>query len=285
MSGRHEAPTDIGSAPGAEQPGFGQVLNYLIGLVLSAILTAAAFYFVRSSWLWQPSIPVALSVLAVSQIGVHLVFFLHLTTGRDNVNNILALAFGTLIVTLVIGGTLWISYNLDNNMPMSEHATEGGDALTVVHDATREIMNASVRIEARSRISGKVASISCDIGMSVKKGQTCAIIDAPDLSVGLEIAEKGLLSKQARVRRDKQIVAKFRSTDTSQKAVAARAKVVSDQGELDSIAKSMEDARQKLEESRIIAPIDGVVISRDLHIGQDVGPESSDPLFVFGKQM
>jgi len=32
------------------------------------------------TWIWRPSIPVALSVLAVAQIGVHLVFFLHLTT-------------------------------------------------------------------------------------------------------------------------------------------------------------------------------------------------------------
>jgi cytochrome o ubiquinol oxidase operon protein cyoD len=69
---------------------------------------------------WHPSIPIALVVLAVAQIGVHLVFFLHITTGPDNVNNILALAFGVLIVFLIIVGSLWIMYNLSQNMmPMA----------------------------------------------------------------------------------------------------------------------------------------------------------------------
>ena len=63
----------------------------------------------------------ALVVLAIAQIGVHLVFFLHLTTAPDNTNNALALAFGVLIVTLVIGGSLWIMDHLNHNMmPMHQ---------------------------------------------------------------------------------------------------------------------------------------------------------------------
>jgi cytochrome o ubiquinol oxidase subunit IV len=42
-------------------------------------------------------------VLAIAQMGVHLVFFLHITTGPDNTNNVLALAFGVLIVILLMG--------------------------------------------------------------------------------------------------------------------------------------------------------------------------------------
>jgi cytochrome o ubiquinol oxidase subunit IV len=49
-------------------------------------------------------------------MGVHLVFFLHITTGPDNTNNILALAFGVLIVLLVLGGSLVIMANLNGNM-------------------------------------------------------------------------------------------------------------------------------------------------------------------------
>jgi cytochrome o ubiquinol oxidase subunit IV len=47
---------------------------------------------------------------------VHLVFFLHITTAPDNTNNALALAFGVLIVLLLIGGSLWIMANLNHNM-------------------------------------------------------------------------------------------------------------------------------------------------------------------------
>src|SRR5713101_4095258 len=49
------------------------------------------------------------------------VFFLHITTGADNTNNVLALAFGILIVFLVIAGSLWIMANLNHDMmPMDQ---------------------------------------------------------------------------------------------------------------------------------------------------------------------
>jgi heme/copper-type cytochrome/quinol oxidase subunit 4 len=63
------------------------IQGYLIGLVLAALLTAASFYVVHTDLIWGPGIPVALVVLAIAQIGVHLVFFLHLTTAPDNTNN------------------------------------------------------------------------------------------------------------------------------------------------------------------------------------------------------
>ena len=55
-------------------------------------------------------------MLAIAQMGVHLVFFLHVTTGPDNANNVLALAFGSLIVLLIMGGSLWIMNNLGHMM-------------------------------------------------------------------------------------------------------------------------------------------------------------------------
>ena len=55
-------------------------------------------------------------MLAIAQMGVHLVFFLHITSGPDNTNNVLALAFGVLIVFLVMIGTIWIMAHLDANM-------------------------------------------------------------------------------------------------------------------------------------------------------------------------
>ena len=96
------------------------VAGYGIGLALAAALTGASFYVAGSDLVWKPAIPVALVALAIAQMGVHLAFFLHITTGQDNTNNVLALAFGTLIVLLVVGGSLWIMANLnDNMMPMA----------------------------------------------------------------------------------------------------------------------------------------------------------------------
>ena len=112
------------AAPGDEHAGFdiaSGIRGYLIGLVLAVGLSAVSFYIARSTIVWAPSIPIALSVLAVAQMGVHLVFFLHITTGKDSVNNVLALAFGILIVMLLVFGSLWIISNLNHNMlPMEQ---------------------------------------------------------------------------------------------------------------------------------------------------------------------
>jgi cytochrome o ubiquinol oxidase subunit IV len=98
-----------------------RVLGYVVGLVLAILLTATSFFIAGTDLVWQPSIPVAIIVLAIAQMGVHLVFFLHITTGADNTNNVMALAFGVLIVILVIGGSLWIMANLNHNMmPMDQ---------------------------------------------------------------------------------------------------------------------------------------------------------------------
>ena len=98
-----------------------RVFGYLIGLGLAILLTATSFFVAGTDLVWQPSIPVAIIVLAIAQMGVHLVFFLHITTGPDNTNNVMALAFGLMIVFLVIGGSLWIMANLNHNMmPMDQ---------------------------------------------------------------------------------------------------------------------------------------------------------------------
>jgi cytochrome o ubiquinol oxidase operon protein cyoD len=109
-----------GAAPGYERldghEGAEGMESYLIGLGLAALLTIVSFFIARTTLVWQPSIPVALAVLAIAQMGVHLVFFLKITTGPDNVNNVMALAFGVLIVLLLIGGSLWIMLHLNHNM-------------------------------------------------------------------------------------------------------------------------------------------------------------------------
>jgi cytochrome o ubiquinol oxidase operon protein cyoD len=95
--------------------------SYLIGLGLATLLTIVSFFIARTTLVWEPSIPVALAVLAVAQMGVHLVFFLNITTGPDNVNNVMALAFGVLIVFLIIVGSLWIMAHMNHNMiPMDQ---------------------------------------------------------------------------------------------------------------------------------------------------------------------
>jgi cytochrome o ubiquinol oxidase subunit IV len=123
MSDSHGLPHQADLAPGDEEVVSVKLrlLGYLVGLGLAVLLTATSFFIAGTDLVWQPSIPVAIIVLAIAQMGVHLVFFLHITTGPDNANNVLALAFGLLIVFLVIAGSLWIMANLNQNMlPMDQ---------------------------------------------------------------------------------------------------------------------------------------------------------------------
>ena len=98
-----------------------EVRGYLLGLGLAALLTIASFWADQTREIYASGIAVALLVLTVAQIGIHLVFFLHITTDPDNENNILALAFGVLIVCLIVFGSLWVMLNLNHNlMPMDQ---------------------------------------------------------------------------------------------------------------------------------------------------------------------
>ncbi|MDE2380375.1 cytochrome o ubiquinol oxidase subunit IV [Bradyrhizobium sp.] len=117
LSQHHQIEHDVAPGDEEEHRVGARVLGYVAGLGLALLLTATSFFIAGTDLVWQPSIPVALIVLAIAQMGVHLVFFLHITTGPDNTNNVLALAFGLLIVFLVVGGSVWIMSHLNANMP------------------------------------------------------------------------------------------------------------------------------------------------------------------------
>ena len=122
-------------APGDEQLDGSGVLEgvkgYLIGLGLATGLTLCSFILPSTGLIYGPAVPVALIVFAIAQMGVHLVFFIHITTGPDNTNNVMALAFGVLIVLLVIGGSLWIMRSMsmvmaDPDVPAVATTGHGG---------------------------------------------------------------------------------------------------------------------------------------------------------------
>ncbi len=93
------------------------VRGYLTGLALATALTVASVWVASGTHLiYGPGIPIALVVLAIAQMGIHLVFFLHITTAPDNTNNVLALAFGVLIVFVLVFGTVWVMAHMNQNM-------------------------------------------------------------------------------------------------------------------------------------------------------------------------
>ena len=110
-------PESMNVAPGEPHDRLmSETISYVVGLALALLLTGVSFWVASTSAIWGPGVAVGLVVLAIAQMGVHLVFFLHITSGPDNTNNVLALAFGVMIVLLVMIGTIWIMYHLAANM-------------------------------------------------------------------------------------------------------------------------------------------------------------------------
>jgi cytochrome o ubiquinol oxidase operon protein cyoD len=105
------------SADGAHsESGHGSFGSYTVGFVLSVILTVAAFAIVMTGTLTGQNALFAIAGLAVVQILVHLVFFLHMNTSSSQRWNVTAFAFTVLTAVIVVGGTLWVMHNVSMNM-------------------------------------------------------------------------------------------------------------------------------------------------------------------------
>jgi cytochrome o ubiquinol oxidase operon protein cyoD len=105
-----------GAAPGVNAHTHGSRRSYLIGLSYAVVLTLASFWASSSDLIYPPGVPILLGVLAIAQMGIHLVFFLHISSAPDQTNNILALAFGIFVVGLLVFGSMIIMAHLNHNM-------------------------------------------------------------------------------------------------------------------------------------------------------------------------
>ena len=98
----------------------GSVSAYLIGLALALVLTAASFWAANTDSIYASGVPILLGVLAIAQMGVHIVFFMHISSAPDQTNNLLSLSFGIFVVGIIVFGSLLIMANL-NHDPVSMH--------------------------------------------------------------------------------------------------------------------------------------------------------------------
>jgi cytochrome o ubiquinol oxidase operon protein cyoD len=110
-----------GHAPGIDPRGSHHARSYLIGLGYAIVLTLASFWAASTPLVYGPAVPVLLGVLAIAQMGVHLAFFLHISSAPDQTNNFLALIFGIFVTGLVVFGSLAIMSHLNHMMvPMDQ---------------------------------------------------------------------------------------------------------------------------------------------------------------------
>jgi cytochrome o ubiquinol oxidase subunit IV len=94
----------------------GSVRSYVVGFILSVVLTVAAFGVVTQQLMGPTESIIAIAVLAFIQILVHLVFFLHMNTSSSQRWNVVAFGFTVMVAVIVIGGTLWVLHNVGAHM-------------------------------------------------------------------------------------------------------------------------------------------------------------------------
>ena len=107
---------------GHEAHNHGSFKSYMIGFVLSVILTAIPFALVMTGVLPKQATALLVMGFAVVQIVVHMVYFLHMNSKSEGGWTMLALIFTVIVVVIALSGSLWVMYHLNNNMmPMSIH--------------------------------------------------------------------------------------------------------------------------------------------------------------------
>jgi len=300
-------PTDI--APGTQRLGEAEIFeglkSYLIGLGLATLLTGVSFFVSGTTLVWGPSIPVALAVLAIAQMGVHLVFFLHIGTGPDNVNNVMALAFGVLIVLLLLCGSLWIMGNMNRNMaPTGETMQMPLEPVSKSRVLTTEgVVAATATVPVRARVSGVIRSLACDAGMQVHVGQVCAKIDPQPFQAAVDRARGDLQNAEARLEKDKTVLASTKASLAREEDLALRRRASRkaadrsresferaqiqtsrDEAEVADRKAALQVAELALGSTDVVIPLDGIVLSRNTETGRTV-TEASLPLFVVAEDL
>ncbi len=100
-----------------EETPHGSLKGYLIGFVLSVVLTAIPFSLVMTGAISDASATAVIILgIAVVQILVHMIYFLHMNVKLENGWSMMALIFTVIFVFITLAGSIWVMHNMNANM-------------------------------------------------------------------------------------------------------------------------------------------------------------------------
>jgi HlyD family secretion protein len=178
-----------------------------------------------------------------------------------------------------------------------------GDVIRTV--VTTGSVNPVVTVQVGSYVSGPIKSLHCDFNTRVKAGQLCAKIDPRNYQVALDQAKANLSSARAQLEKDKASLAYAKVNYERDRGLVARGIVSQDTVDADKSAYEQAAAQVKLDEATIaqrqaalegaqvnldytdiVSPVDGVVVSRNVDVGQTVAASFQTPtLFLIAKDL
>ena len=94
----------------------GSLKSYIIGFILSILLTIVPYIIVVDPVFSNEAIIIAIILLGIIQLFVQLTFFLHLSRAQSQRLNLITFAFTVLILVILVSGSLWIMWNMNYNM-------------------------------------------------------------------------------------------------------------------------------------------------------------------------
>jgi HlyD family secretion protein len=207
------------------------------------------------------------------------------------------------ILVLAAGAVAW--WRLDKPAPpkfVTQRAAKGDVVRTVV---TTGSVNPVVTVQVGSYVSGPIQSLYCDFNTKVKAGQLCAKIDPRNYQVALDQAKANLATARAQLVKDQASLAYAKVNYERDRGLVARGIVSQDTVDADKSAYDQAIAQIKLDEATveqrkaalagaqvnldytdIVSPVDGVVVSRNVDVGQTVAASFQTPtLFLIAKDL
>jgi HlyD family secretion protein len=207
------------------------------------------------------------------------------------------------ILVLAAGGVAW--WRLDKPAPpkfVTQRVAKGDVVRTVV---TTGSVNPVVTVQVGSYVSGPIQSLYCDYNTKVKAGQLCAKIDPRNYQVALDQAKANLATAKAQLVKDQASLAYAKVNYERDRGLVARGIVSQDTVDADKSAYDQAIAQVKLDEATIeqrkaalagaqvnldytdiVSPVDGVVVSRNVDVGQTVAASFQTPtLFLIAKDL
>ena len=207
-----------------------------------------------------------------------------------------------LVVIAVIAGYMWWKTRPQPPRYVTDAVTRGAVVKSIV---TTGNVNPVVTVQVGTYVSGVIQALYCDYNTEVKAGQLCAKIDPRPYQLAVDQSAANLASARAQLEKDNASLAYAKtnyqrdqsllkegivSQDTVDNDKAAydqaKAQVALDQAAIKQHQAALNAAQVNLEYTDIVSPVDGIVISRNIDVGQTVAASFQTPtLFLIAKDL
>jgi HlyD family secretion protein len=204
---------------------------------------------------------------------------------------------------LLLAGGFFLWRGRDEDVRYATAAVDRGDVVEVV-GATGAVQ-AVTTVQVGSQVSGTIQSLSADFNSTVKKGQVLARLDPSLFQARVEQARANLISARANLDRSQAMVEDTRQKYARAKELAAQqllpesdletarsnqdaaaAQVKASEAAVSQAVAGLNQAQVDMAHTVIASPIDGVVIARNVDVGQTVAASLQAPvLFVIAQDL